>query len=59
MDLIIKACFVIGIVSLIMGIISRMLLVPFFVEANAYLSFSEFCFIVAIAFMLYKIAYKK
>jgi len=55
----VKACIVIGIVSLMLGIISRMLLIPFFVEASAYLQFSEFCFITAITFMLYKMVYKK
>lgn len=58
MHTIIRGCIVLGVVSLILGIISRIVLKPFFVEAQAYLQFASFCFLAAITFLLYKIAYK-
>jgi hypothetical protein len=58
MHTIIRGCIILGVVSLILGIISRIVLKPFFVEAQAYLQFASFCFLAAITFLLYKIAYK-
>lgn len=58
MGTIIRGSIILGIVSLILGIISRIVLKPFFVEAQAYLQFANFCFLAAITFLLYKIAYK-
>lgn len=58
MSTIIRGCIILGVVSLILGIISRIVLKPFFVEAQAYLQFASFCFLAAITFLLYKIAYK-
>jgi|GEM_PF-444497 hypothetical protein len=55
---IIKGCIVFGVISLIMGLVSRLTMKPFFVEAQAYLQFAQFCFLSAITFLLYKIAYK-
>jgi len=58
MGTIIKGCIVVGVISLIMGLVSRLTMKPFFVEAQAYLQFAQFCFLAAITFLLYKIAYK-
>jgi len=59
MSTIIKSFIVLAIVSLILGLVSRLTLRPFFVEAQAYLQFAQFCFMAAITFLLYKIAYKQ
>ncbi|MCD6441845.1 MAG: hypothetical protein J7L86_08730 [Candidatus Marinimicrobia bacterium] len=58
MGTIIKGCILLGVISLILGVVSRFTMVPFFVEAQAYLQFAQFCFLSAITFLLYKIAYK-
>jgi len=58
MKSIIKISITVGLISMIMGIISRLSMKPFFVEAEAFLQFSQFCLLVAITFLLYKIAYK-
>lgn len=47
-----------AIISLILGLVSRLTLLPLFVEAHAYLEFAQFCFLAAITFLLYKIAFK-
>lgn len=58
MSTIIKSCIILAVIALILGIVSRLTLIPFFVEAQAYLQFAQFCFLAAITFLLYKIAYK-
>jgi len=58
MTTIIRSCIVLAIISLIMGMISRITLRPFYVEAQAYLQFAQFCFLASVTFLLYKIAYK-
>ncbi|MFH1212935.1 MAG: hypothetical protein V1681_02510 [Candidatus Neomarinimicrobiota bacterium] len=58
MGTIIKGCIIFGVLSLIMGLVSRLTMKPFFVEAQAYLQFAQFCFLASITFLLYKIAYK-
>jgi len=58
MTTIIRTCIILGIISLIMGLVSRLTLRPFYVEAQAYLQFGQFCFLAAITFLLYKIAFK-
>jgi len=58
MDTIIKGCIIVGVISLIMGVVSRLTMKPFFVEAQAFMQFAQFCFLAAITFLLYKIAYK-
>lgn len=58
MGTIIKGCIILGVTSLILGVVSRFTMFPFFVEAQAYLQFAQFCFLSAITFLLYKIAYK-
>jgi hypothetical protein len=55
---IIRGCIIFGVISLIMGLVSRLTLKPFFVEAQAYLQFTQLCFLAAMTFLLYKIAYK-
>jgi len=49
---------ILAVISLILGLVSRFTMKPFFVEAQAYLQFAQFCFLAAITFLLYKIAYK-
>lgn len=44
MGTIIKGCIIFGVLSLIMGLVSRLTMKPFFVEAQAYLQFAQFCF---------------
>jgi len=51
----IKSSIILGIISLILGIVSRITVQPFFLEAQSYLEFSQLCFIAAITFLLYKI----
>ncbi len=58
MGTIIKSCIILAVVSLILGLVSRLTMHPFFVEAQAYLQFAQYCFLAAITFLLYKIAYK-
>ena len=58
MSTIIKSCMILAIISLILGLVSRFSMKPFFVEAQAFLQFAQFCFLAAITFLLYKIAYK-
>lgn len=58
MNTIIKSCIIVGLISLILGVVSRLTLRPFYVEAQAYLQFAQFCFLAAITFLLYKMAYK-
>jgi len=58
MSTIIKGCIIAGVIALILGFVSRLTLKPFFVEAQAYLQFAQLCFLVAVTFLLYKIAYK-
>jgi hypothetical protein len=58
MGTIIKSCVILAVVSLILGLVSRFTMHPFFVEAQAYLQFAQYCFLAAITFLLYKIAYK-
>lgn len=57
MGTIIRGCIIVGVIALILGIISRIVMKPFYVEAQAYLQFASFCFLAAITFLLYKIAY--
>ena len=59
MDTIIKSAMIVGVVSLIMGVVSRLTMYAIFVEAQAYLQFAQLCFLVAISFLLYKHVYKK
>lgn len=58
MNTIIKGSVILGVISLIMGLVSRLTMKPFFVEAQAYLQFAQLCFLAAMTFLLYKIAYK-
>ncbi|MBU0713489.1 hypothetical protein KJ762_05240 [bacterium] len=58
MGTIIKSCITLAVISLILGLVSRFTMKPFFVEAQAYLQFANFCFLASITFLLYKIAYK-
>ncbi len=58
MAIIIKGSILAAVVSVILGVISRITLTPFFVEAQAYLDFAQFCLLIATTFLLYKIAYK-
>ncbi len=50
----IKIFIVFGFVSVILGIASRISVTPFVVEASSFLEFAQFCFLVAITFLLYK-----
>jgi len=58
MGTIIKSCIILALVSLILGLVSRLTMRPFFVEAQAYLQFAQYCFLAAITFLLYKISFK-
>jgi len=58
MTTIIRTSIILGIISIIMGLVSRLTLRPFYIEAQAYLQFGQFCFLAAITFLLYKIAFK-
>ena len=58
MNTIIRGCIVLAVISLILGLVSRLTLQPLFVEAHAYLDFAQFCFLAAITFLLYKMAFK-
>lgn len=43
------ASLIVGLISLILGIISRLTATPFIVEANAFLRFTNTCFLFAIS----------
>ena len=58
MNTIIRGCVVLAVISLILGVVSRLTMQPLFVEAHAYLEFAQFCFLAAITFLLYKMAFK-
>lgn len=50
MKAVIKMSIIAGLMSLIVGVVSRVAMKPFFLEAQAYLEFSQFCLMVAITF---------
>jgi len=58
MSIIIKGSILAAVVSLILGVISRITMIPFFVEAQSYLDFAQFCLLIAVTFLLYKMAYQ-
>lgn len=50
---------IVGVISLIVGIISRLTLTPIVVEAQAFLQFTQACFLFAIAVSMAKLAGEK
>lgn len=54
---VVKVLIVFGFVSIILGILSRVAMKPFIVEAASFLDFSNFCFISSITLILYDWVY--
>ena len=54
----VKSLIILGFISIILGIISRLTMQIIIVQAEAYLQFSQFCYLVAITFILYKMGFK-
>jgi len=54
----VKSLIILGFISIILGIISRLTMQIIIVQAEAYLQFSQFCYLVAITCILYKMGFK-
>ncbi|MBN2280601.1 MAG: hypothetical protein JXQ65_08475 [Candidatus Marinimicrobia bacterium] len=56
---VVKVLIIFGFISIILGVLSRIAMTPFIVEAGAFLDFSLFCFISSIALILFDHVYNK
>lgn len=50
---------IVGCIALILGIVSRVIVQPLVVEAQAFLQFGQACFLFAIAILVGKVAKEK
>jgi len=56
---VVKVLIVFGFISIILGVLSRIAMTPFIVEAESFLDFSIFCFLSSITLILFDHVYNE
>ncbi len=56
---VVKVLIVFGFISIILGVLSRIAMTPFVVEAASFLDFSIFCFLASITLILFDYVYNQ
>lgn len=56
---VVKVLIIMGFISIFLGVVSRVSMRPFIVEAEAFLSYSIFCFLASMTLTIYDFVYNK